>query len=110
MNKKLQALIEEFSRDLSERAPGVSLEIYPRRPKQAYVYVLPAEGSAWDGEAVWDLLDSMAQKESDTLVETGYHIVLLPRFRHPPAVNVAALRERAAVWRTSEEEDTQSTG
>jgi hypothetical protein len=43
-------------------------------------------------------------------VETGYHIVLLPRFRHPPAVNVAALRERAAVWRTSEEEDTQSTG
>jgi hypothetical protein len=41
------------------------------------------------------------------LVETGYHIVLLPRFRQPPVVNVARLRERAAQWRMDVETDAR---
>jgi hypothetical protein len=104
MNKKLQMLVEEFSHELQERFPGVSLEVYPRHRKQAYVYVTPPEKSIWDGDGIWDLLDSMAQKESDVLVETGYSIVLLPRYRHLPPVNMALLRERSAGWRSSEEE------
>jgi hypothetical protein len=103
MNKKLQVLVEEFSRELQERFPGVLLEVYPHHRKQAYLYVMPPEGSAWDGEGIWDLLDSMAQKEVDVLVETGYHIVLLPRFRRLPPVDVALLRERAAHWHVDTE-------
>jgi hypothetical protein len=99
MNKKLQMLVEEFSHELQERFPGVSLEVYPRHRKQAYVYVMPPEKSVWDGEGIWDLLNSMAEKETDTLVETGYSIILLPRFRQPPVVDMARLRERAAQWK-----------
>jgi hypothetical protein len=110
MNKKLQALVEEFSRELQMRVPGVSLKVYPRQRKQAYVYVLPPEGSVWDGERIWELLDSMAQKETDVLVETGYHIVLLPDFRHLPPVNMALLRERSAAWHTHDEKDAQVAG
>jgi hypothetical protein len=64
----------------------------------------------WDGEGIWDLLDSMAEKEADVLSETGYSIVLLPRFRRPPPVNVALLRERSAPWQSREEEDKQAAG
>jgi hypothetical protein len=110
MNKKLQMLVEEFSHELQERFPGVSLEVYPRHRKQAYVYVMPPEKSVWDGEGIWDLLDSMAQKESDVLVETGYSIVLLPLFRQRPPVNMALLRERSAAWHSHQEEREQVAG
>lgn len=98
MNKKLQAAVEEVVRELQERYPGVSLEVYPRQRKSAYVYVTPPENSVWDGEGVWDLLEEMSPRQADRLIETGYHILLLPRFRKRPAVDVARLREQAAQW------------
>ncbi|MDQ1301560.1 MAG: hypothetical protein QG637_1482 [Chloroflexota bacterium] len=99
MNKKLQAVVDEVSREFQERYPGVSLEVYPRQRKSAYVYVTPPENSIWDGEGVWDLLEEMTPQQVDRLVDTGYHIILLPRFRKAPVVDVARLRERAAQWK-----------
>jgi len=105
MNKKLQAAVDEVVLELQERYPGVALEVYPQQRKSAHVYVTPPENSVWDGEGVWDLLDEMIPKQAERLMETGYHILLVPRFRRPPTVDVAALRERAAVWLTRPEED-----
>ena len=98
MNKKLQAAVEAVTRELQTRYPGVELEIYPRQRKVAYVYVTPPENSVWDGEGVWDMLEEMSPSQADRLIETGYHILLLPRFRQPPVVDMARLRERAAQW------------
>jgi len=98
MNKRLQAVIDEVTRELQERYPGVELAVHPRQRKSAYVYVTPPENSVWDGEGVWDLLEEMSLRQADRLIETGYHILLLPRFRQPPVVDVARLRERAAQW------------
>ncbi len=98
MNKKLQAVVEEVTREIQQRYPGVELEAYPRQRKSAYVYVTPPENSVWDGEGVWDLLEELTPSQVDRLVETGYHIVLLPRFRRLPPVNMALLRERSAHW------------
>jgi len=105
MNKKLRAVVEEATREILERYPGVELEAYPHSRKSAYIYVTPPENSAWDGEGVWDLLEEMTPRQVERLLETNYHIVLLPRFRRPPTVDVAALRERAALWLTRPEED-----
>jgi hypothetical protein len=105
MNKKLQAAVEQVVRELQERYPGVSAEIYPYQRKAAYVYVMPPEHSVWDGEGVWDIIEEMAPRQADRLIETGYHILLVPRFRRPPIVDVAALRERAALWLTRPDAD-----
>ena len=110
MNKKLQAVVDEVTHELQERYPGVELEIYPHQRKAAYVYVMPPENSVWDGEGVWDLLEEMSPSQADRLIETGYHILLLPRFRHLPPVNMALMRERSAGWHTHEERDAQVAG
>ena len=107
MNKKLQSLVDEFSRELQSRFPGVALEVYPRHPKSAYVYVTAPENSKWEGDGVWDIVDSMSQKEVDTLVKTGYSILLLPRLRPsvPSATLAAILREKPPVWDVSEDSE-----
>ena len=67
MNRKLQALVDEFSRDLLTRLPGAALEVRPRARKSVYIYVTPPDENVWDDEKVWDIVDSMAQKQVDTL-------------------------------------------
>lgn len=100
MNKKLQTLIEEFSNELKTRFPGVTLEVYPRHRKSVYMYVTAPENSIWDGDGVWDIVDSLSQKEVDTLVKTGYSIRLLPRLRMPSPTTpaFAFLREKGPEW------------
>lgn len=105
MNKGLQAVVDAATGEILERYPGVKLEAYPHSRKSAYIYVTPPENSVWDGEGVWDLLEEMAPRQVERLLETDYHIVLLPRFRRPPTVDVAALRERAALWLTRPDAD-----
>ena len=104
MNKKLQTLIEEFSSELQTRFPGVTLDVYPRHRKSVYLYVTAPEKGGWDGDGVWDIVESMSQKEVDTLVKTGYSIRLLPRWRHQPQPSVlyAQLRETMPEWNIEE--------
>ena len=84
MNKKLQVVVGEATREIQDRYPGVELEVYPHHHKSAYVYVTPPENSVWDGEGVWDLLEEMTPSQVERLLDTGYHIVLLPAFSPSP--------------------------
>jgi hypothetical protein len=95
MNKKLQALVDEFSDELRRRYPGVRLDVSPRHRKSACIYITPPEESIWDGDGIWDIVEEMAPKQTDLLVETGYYILLIPNLRLKPA-DLAVMREQLA--------------
>jgi hypothetical protein len=109
MNRKLQALVDEFSRDLQARLPGTTLEVSPRHRKSAYIHINASD------ESVWDIVEQMAEKQIDTLIKTGYSIVLLPHVRaHAPAMAApVALREKPPDWtggKTRRQGDEESEG
>ncbi|PKO23193.1 MAG: hypothetical protein CVU38_05400 [Chloroflexi bacterium HGW-Chloroflexi-1] len=101
MNKKLQMMVDEFMRDLQTRLPGVKLEAYPGGRQSADICMMAPSQDFWDDDAILNAVDSMGQKQIDTLVKTGYSIHLL---RHYPlrALTTAArvaVREEAPEWR-----------
>ncbi len=100
MNKKLQTLTDEFSREIQARLPNVQVEVWPRGRKAAFIYLIGPHERFWDDADVWDVVDELSPKEVDTLVKTGYSIRLLPH--QPVQASLtgapAFLREKGPEW------------
>ena len=96
MNKKLQSLIDEFSKDVQARFPGATVIASPRHHKSAWLHIyadMPVDD-------MWEIVREMTKKEVDTLVRTGYAVLTLPHQRQPAlaAASTAILREQPPEW------------
>lgn len=96
MNKKLQSLIDEFSKDAQARFPGATVVASPRHRKSAWLHIyadMPVDD-------MWEIVREMTKKEVDTLVRTGYAVLTLPHQRQPAlaAASTAVLREKSPEW------------
>ena len=109
MNRKLQALTEEVSREIRARLPNLTLEVLPRGRKSAYIYMIAPDIKMWDDADVWDMVDEIIEKQVDILVKTGYSIMLLPHqpLGWPTIAASAVLREGAPEWNEQREGEAQ---
>jgi len=105
MNRKLQILIDEFISELQARLPSVRLEPYPRGRKSADIYMIAPHKDFWDDDMTLAAVESMGQKQIETLVRTGYSIHLLRHYPQCGAGVVSAVREEAPQWQTHEQHD-----
>jgi hypothetical protein len=107
MNRKLQTLIENISRDVRARFPDFVLEVEPRGRKSAYIYMIAPDVRIWDDADVWDTVDEIAWKQLGKVIKDGYSIMLLPHqpLGWPGAHAPAVLREESPEWDEKPEDE-----